>query len=141
MKEFFNDQFLTTSLTTTKSVYSLTSTLMTYNSTFNKTAQVLATNEDYLSLSVNSTSGSSADPPYRYWAFILILFPILCILGNVLVVISVFIDKNLQSCTNFFVVSLALSDLLIAAAVMPFAVYYEVNIFFKLNLLSITVKP
>ena len=133
MEDSFYKNFLTTSHTTTKSVYSLTSTLMTHNSTFNKTVQVLATNEDYLSLSMNSTIGSS-DPPFRYWASVLMLFPLLTIFGNVLVVISVFIDKNLQSCTNFFVVSLALSDLLIAVCVMPFAVYYEVRFYHILRL-------
>lgn len=39
---------------------------------------------------------------------------------------SVIREKNLKTVTNYFVVSLAIADLTVAAAVMPFAVYYEV---------------
>lgn len=61
-----------------------------------------------------------------YWALVLVFFPILTIFGNSLVVMSVIREKNLKTVTNYFVVSLAIADLTVAAAVMPFAVYYEV---------------
>lgn len=62
-----------------------------------------------------------------YWALVLVLFPLTTIFGNSLVVLSVFREKNLRTVTNYFVVSLALADMTVAAAVMPFAVYYEVT--------------
>ncbi|ESN90368.1 hypothetical protein HELRODRAFT_70948 [Helobdella robusta] len=49
---------------------------------------------------------------------------IAAVAGNVLVVISVFTYKPLRSVQNFYIVSLALSDLLIAVVVMPFHVLY-----------------
>jgi hypothetical protein len=69
-------------------------------------------------------NGDSLTP--KYWALFLFLFPAFTIFGNTLVVISVIREKNLHTLTNYFVVSLAIADLTVAAAVMPFAVYYEV---------------
>lgn len=73
---------------------------------------------------VNDEQVESAN---SYWALILVLFPLTTIFGNSLVVLSVFREKNLRTVTNYFVVSLALADMTVAAAVMPFAVYYEVT--------------
>jgi hypothetical protein len=50
--------------------------------------------------------------------YIIICFS--CIFGNILVVLSVFTYKPLQSVQNIFIVSLALVDTFVAAFVMPF---------------------
>ncbi|XP_063913668.1 dopamine D2-like receptor isoform X2 [Zophobas morio] len=63
----------------------------------------------------------------NYWALVLVLFPIFTLFGNVLVILSVYRERTLQSATNYFIVSLALADLLVAVVVMPFAVYVLVN--------------
>ena len=63
----------------------------------------------------------------NYWAFALIFFPLFTIFGNVLVVVSVYREKSLHTVTNYFVVSLAISDITVAAVVMPFAIYLEVK--------------
>lgn len=64
----------------------------------------------------------------NYWALGLVMFPILTLFGNVLVIISVCRERALQSVTNYFIVSLALADLLVALMVMPFAVYVLVSV-------------
>jgi dopamine receptor D2 len=64
---------------------------------------------------------------YNYWALILLLFPILTLFGNVLVILAVCRERTLQSVTNYFIVSLAIADLLVAVVVMPFAVYVLVS--------------
>ncbi|XP_070144729.1 dopamine D2-like receptor isoform X3 [Drosophila kikkawai] len=64
---------------------------------------------------------------HNYWALILILFPILTLFGNILVILSVCRERSLQTVTNYFIVSLAIADLLVAVVVMPFAVYFLVN--------------
>jgi len=73
--------------------------------------------------SVTSLGGAHSN----WWALILIVFPVLTVFGNVLVVLSVYREKTLQSVTNYFIVSLAVADIMVAVLVMPLAVYVEVN--------------
>lgn len=68
---------------------------------------------------------------YNYWALVLVLFPIFTLFGNVLVILSVYRERTLQTVTNYFIVSLALADLLVAVVVMPFAVYVLVSSLFS----------
>ncbi|KAL7022156.1 hypothetical protein ACKWTF_012160 [Chironomus riparius] len=51
---------------------------------------------------------------------------ILVIVGNCLVIAAVFCSHKLRSVTNFFIVSLAVSDLLVGLAVLPFSSTWEV---------------
>ncbi|XP_055940221.1 dopamine D2-like receptor isoform X1 [Argiope bruennichi] len=62
-----------------------------------------------------------------FWALLLLPLPLVAVLGNILVILSVYKEKSLQTVTNYFIVSLAFADLLVAAVVMPFAVYVLVN--------------
>uniref|UniRef100_A0A8D3BSK8 G-protein coupled receptors family 1 profile domain-containing protein n=1 Tax=Scophthalmus maximus TaxID=52904 RepID=A0A8D3BSK8_SCOMX len=49
------------------------------------------------------------------------------ILGNVLVCVSVLTHHSLKTATNYFIVSLAVADLLLAVMVLPLYVYSEVS--------------
>lgn len=49
-----------------------------------------------------------------------------CILGNILVILSVFTYKPLQSVQNIFIVSLAVADTLVACIVMPFHIILHI---------------
>lgn len=62
-----------------------------------------------------------------YWALMLVILPFLAVFGNILIILSVYKERSLQTATNYFIVSLAFADLLVAAAVMPFAVYVLVS--------------
>lgn len=53
-------------------------------------------------------------------AFVLSSIVVLCICGNILVILSVFTFRPLRTVQNFFIVSLAFSDMLVAILVMPF---------------------
>ncbi|XP_066141113.1 dopamine D2-like receptor isoform X1 [Euwallacea fornicatus] len=76
----------------------------------------------------NSSCSTGYTDHYRnYWALVLLIVPILTVYGNVLVILSVYKERTLQTATNYFIVSLALADLLVAVVVMPFAVYVLVN--------------
>ncbi|EDS38412.1 tyramine/octopamine receptor [Culex quinquefasciatus] len=59
-------------------------------------------------------------------AIILTLIIIITIVGNVLVILSVFTYKPLRIVQNFFIVSLAVADLTVAILVLPFNVAYSI---------------
>ncbi|XP_058827431.1 octopamine receptor Oamb isoform X2 [Topomyia yanbarensis] len=57
---------------------------------------------------------------------ILIFIDVLVIVGNTLVVAAVTSSPKLRTVTNFFIVSLAVADLLVGLAVLPFSATWEV---------------
>lgn len=72
---------------------------------------------------------TSVSEGFNLWALSLLVFPVLTLFGNVLVILSVARERSLQTATNYFIVSLAVADLLVAVVVMPFGVYYLVSRF------------
>jgi hypothetical protein len=88
-------------------------------------------------IAIDETSSAVADAAaeagavtpgnHHLWALVLLLFPALTVFGNMLVVLSVFRERNLRTATNYFIVSLAVADIMVAILVMPLAVYVEVR--------------
>ena len=81
-----------------------------------------------------SDTGQSIQEPYLEYALILIIkatvmgFIILCALfGNLLVIVSVMRHRKLRVITNYFVVSLALADMLVAIFAMSFNASVEIS--------------
>lgn len=65
---------------------------------------------------------------YNYLALICgVPLILIIILGNVLVCLSVLTERSLKTATNYFIVSLAVADLLLAVLVLPLYVYSEVS--------------
>lgn len=102
---------------------------------FNKTSPCGAPSADGYTadpdVRVDCNITSSNDDEFQqlagnYWALILLVFPLLTVFGNVLVAMSVYRERSLQSVTNYFIVSLAIADIMVAILVMPLAVYVEV---------------
>lgn len=87
------------------------------------------TDTDNITLCANFSTNSSDtfDGDLQYWPLILLLIPFFTVFGNVLVVLSVFKERSLQHVTNYFIVSLAVADIMVAILVMPAAVYVEVG--------------
>ncbi|XP_041640395.1 alpha-1D adrenergic receptor [Cheilinus undulatus] len=54
------------------------------------------------------------------------VFIMVAIVGNILVILSVVCNKHLQTVTNFFIVNLAMADLLLSIIVLPFSASLEV---------------
>ncbi|XP_032895240.1 D(4) dopamine receptor-like [Amblyraja radiata] len=64
--------------------------------------------------------------PYNYLALLFgTLLIVATMLGNILVCLSVLLKKSLKTATNYFIVSLAAADLLLAILVLPLYVYTE----------------
>ncbi|XP_034940044.1 octopamine receptor Oamb [Chelonus insularis] len=57
---------------------------------------------------------------------VLAIVDVMVILGNVLVILAVYHTTKLRNVTNMFIVSLAVADLLVGVAVLPFSATWEV---------------
>uniref|UniRef100_A0A0K0DC86 G_PROTEIN_RECEP_F1_2 domain-containing protein n=1 Tax=Angiostrongylus cantonensis TaxID=6313 RepID=A0A0K0DC86_ANGCA len=66
-------------------------------------------------------------PPIKHAGLLLIAIPVVTILGNLLVIVSVLRYRALQTAINFLILGLAIADLLVALFVMPYAVYVHVQ--------------
>ncbi|XP_044042640.1 dopamine receptor D4 related sequence [Siniperca chuatsi] len=63
---------------------------------------------------------------YNYLALVLgVPLILVIILGNILVCLSVLTEHSLKTATNYFIISLAVADLLLAVLVLPLYVYSE----------------
>ncbi|XP_017269016.1 5-hydroxytryptamine receptor 2B [Kryptolebias marmoratus] len=72
---------------------------------------------------INNSSHSSEAPEIQLkWAALLIVMVIIpTIGGNILVILAVSLERKLQNATNYFLMSLAVADLLVGLLVMPIA--------------------
>ncbi|XP_052103964.1 5-hydroxytryptamine receptor 2C-like [Mytilus californianus] len=74
----------------------------------------------------NSTNSSTSMETEYNWA-ILLWSPLIIfgIAGNILVCMAISMEKRLQTVTNYFLLSLAVTDLLVCVIVMPFSIINE----------------
>ncbi|TPP66882.1 Dopamine D2 receptor [Fasciola gigantica] len=61
----------------------------------------------------------------EYWFLLLLIVPVVTLFGNSLVVLSVIRERSLRNATNWFIVSLAISDIILAILSMPVATWME----------------
>ena len=66
------------------------------------------------------------DFEYNWWALLGVLFILAGFIGNCLVCVAVATDKRLQTPTNYFLLSLAVADMLVSVVVMPLGMVYEI---------------
>ncbi|XP_070500047.1 5-hydroxytryptamine receptor 2C [Chironomus tepperi] len=104
--------------------------ILNFNSSPIEVTNHLATQFDFNAFSDNLTAWinstdfsilSDGDEAPRYdWTFLFAIFFIIAGgLGNILVCLAVALDKKLQNVTNYFLLSLAVADLLVSLFVMP----------------------
>lgn len=59
---------------------------------------------------------------YNYWALLAIILVVGTAAGNILVCLAITWEKRLQNVTNYFLMSLAITDLMVAILVMPLGI-------------------
>lgn len=133
-------------LTSLQDFYNLTSTVTSHmsNINYNCTSQndpntttsemFLFLNETCKNLTSRNISWFEEVPypgsGYTQLSIILLAFLITCIMilivvGNLLVCIAISTEKSLKTVQNWFIASLAVSDLLLGLVIMPFSLAYE----------------
>lgn len=81
----------------------------------------LTVNSDNLTnLSGESNMSPLCCPSQKNWpALLTVIVIVLTIAGNILVIMAVSLEKKLQNATNYFLMSLAIADMLLGFLVMP----------------------
>lgn len=79
------------------------------------------------SLSDNESSQQSSDDlstedSNDYWALFALILVLGTAAGNILVCLAITWERRLQNVTNYFLMSLAITDLMVAIMVMPFGI-------------------
>ena len=78
-------------------------------------------------LSQNTTSQNTDSGRNYHWSILcLSVLIVATAIGNILVCLAVCWEKRLQNMTNYFLMSLAIADLLVALLVMPVAMVIEI---------------
>lgn len=117
-----NEDILHSSADLTRHIQQHTAPMYGYDLHGNDTELLMTVND------TNATSQTAMDHDVTSSDFLIMFFKALAmilvistaIIGNLLVIISVFKFKNLHIISNSFIVSLAFADLLVAMLVMPF---------------------
>lgn len=98
----------------------------------------------YDNVSHNVTYEASASSEARRYHWSVLCLSVLIIataVGNILVCLAVCWEKRLQNMTNYFLMSLAIADLLVALLVMPVAMVVEIYGKFKLSTTTHVTSP
>ena len=113
-------------------VYPTPDTILTHFHDVTKSTSRLCDDVNQLNCSIGmdtsslklKTFPSEANVPL---AILLSCFALFTVLGNLIVILAVARERYLRSATTYFMVSLAIADLVIGAVVMPFAISLEVT--------------
>ncbi|CAK1548710.1 unnamed protein product [Leptosia nina] len=96
---------------------------------FNVTWGIIASN---YSFKVNGTDYGGDEDVNNWWALIALVLVVCTAAGNVLVCLAIYLERRLQNVTNYFLMSLAITDLLVAVLVMPVGILTLVRGYFPL---------
>lgn len=92
----------------------------------NETYATNGNNHQFLDRNYSSSNSSDGGGEVKsndnYWALLAIVLVIGTACGNILVCLAIAWEKRLQNVTNYFLASLAITDLMVAVLVMPLGI-------------------
>lgn len=74
---------------------------------------------ELINVTSNGTNAADEKVVNNWWALVAIALVVCTAAGNVLVCLAIYLERRLQNVTNYFLMSLAITDLLVAVLVMP----------------------
>ncbi|CAB3221038.1 unnamed protein product [Arctia plantaginis] len=80
----------------------------------------------------NITTLNEENAVNNWWALAALMLVVCTAAGNVLVCLAIYLERRLQNVTNYFLMSLAITDLLVAILVMPLGILTLVRGYFPL---------
>lgn len=87
------------------------------------TVSGILNDSDYEDKSVNGTQlGIESDGLNNWWAMLALVLVLGTAAGNILVCLAITKERRLQNVTNYFLMSLAITDLMVAVLVMPLGI-------------------
>lgn len=89
-----------------------------FNENSNQTLPMLTTS----SLAGYDNIDSTKNDNNNYWALFALVLIVGTAAGNILVCLAIAWERRLQNVTNYFLMSLAITDLMVAILVMPFGI-------------------
>ncbi|CAH2099524.1 unnamed protein product [Euphydryas editha] len=77
---------------------------------------------ELINVTSNGTAVADEKVVNNWWALIAVALVVCTAAGNVLVCLAIYLERRLQNVTNYFLMSLAITDLLVAVLVMPIGI-------------------
>lgn len=99
--------------------FSLHSSLMAWPLSHNLTWNHSLPTTDPLNSSMGADISRKSIKEKNWPALLILVIIVLTIGGNILVIMAVSLEKKLQNATNYFLMSLAVADMLVGILVMP----------------------
>ncbi|XP_060105908.1 5-hydroxytryptamine receptor 2C isoform X2 [Heteronotia binoei] len=99
--------------------FSLHSGLMAWPLSHNLTLNQSSPTSDPLNISEGAEVSRKSIREKNWPALLILIIILLTIGGNILVILAVSLEKKLQNATNYFLMSLAVADMLVGILVMP----------------------
>ncbi|XP_045457169.1 5-hydroxytryptamine receptor 1A-alpha [Melitaea cinxia] len=87
---------------------------------------------ELINVTSNGTDVADEKVVNNWWALIALALVVCTAAGNVLVCLAIYLERRLQNVTNYFLMSLAITDLLVAVLVMPVGILTLVRGYFPL---------
>ncbi|XP_035430331.2 5-hydroxytryptamine receptor 2A isoform X2 [Spodoptera frugiperda] len=111
----------------TKNILELNEKIEEVNYTLEDIFDVFANNTGNVTGEINEEKAVN-----NWWALIAIMLVVCTAAGNVLVCLAIYLERRLQNVTNYFLMSLAITDLLVAILVMPLGILTLLRGYFPL---------
>lgn len=99
--------------------FSLHDGLMPWSLNLNLTLNESSPTPDPLNTSEGADVSRTSNKEKNWPALLILIIILLTIGGNILVIMAVSLEKKLQNATNYFLMSLAVADMLVGILVMP----------------------